>query len=52
MDKVATFINHDVSVMAILYLKDVADDAIGGQTLDEVKSCESEFFRGFAAVAF
>lgn len=38
MDDVPFSVDHDVSVVTILDLQDVAGDRVGGHTLDEVHS--------------
>ena len=47
-----TFIDHDVAIVSVFDLQDVADDAVGGQTFREVQPSLLELGWGLVAVPF
>ena len=52
VDQVASFVDHNVSIMTILDLQDVADYTVGSQAADKVIARFLEFSRCFITVAF
>ena len=39
MDQMALLVNHDVSIVSVFDLQDVADNTVSRKTLDKVQAC-------------
>jgi len=51
VDEMALLIDHDIAIMSVLDLQDVADDAVGSETLGEIESCLLELLGRLAAIS-
>lgn len=50
MDYVPIFVNHDVSIMSVFYLKKVTNNGVRRHRFDEISSCFLEVLGTFIAV--